>query len=61
MSHSKAHLPLAFGVGFWSNDLSELSNQLEIAEVLREKNIKILDTARHYVCIVLTLFNIPVC
>jgi hypothetical protein len=47
---NKVSVPLAFGVGhFTTKDPSRVQAQREIVEVLREKKIRIIDTARHYV------------
>lgn len=50
MSNEKLHVALAFGVGFFCNEPDKIPGQLELLQVARESNIKMLDTSRIYVC-----------
>jgi hypothetical protein len=49
MLNRKQPIQLAFGVGKMSSDPLTLAHQREILGMVRQRNIKLLDTARHYV------------
>jgi hypothetical protein len=40
---------LSFGVSKMSSDPSQQAHQQELLDMVQQKNIKLLDTARHYV------------